>query len=506
MLELADRHDLGSCAVTREGSSPSFPTSNKLHILRYALKTEKTYTDDHQVKLTTEIEGELVDQFKRRAARKVAQSTRIPGFRPGKAPYNMVLSYVGEDRIFQEAIDLLVEDTYPKILDAEEIKPWGPGSFDNIKSEDPLVLEFTVPLDPEVELKGVDELSKDYDLKPVTDAEVEEFVMSLRRNYANIVPLETPAAEGNVVYMTVEAVDKNAEPGKDPVVVKSSPQQTLIPTVEESREKEWPFEGFAREFIGKKEGDTFTLEHQYPQDHDSEEFAGKSVVFNINLQSVKALELPELDEEFLKNSGGFSTAEELYTGVREHLESKNKEEYNDAYYLELVDRLRQTSVIKYPPQMLKEEEEEVLHRIEHDLGHRNLNLDLYLKLRKLDRDQFNEEEVKPTAKNRIERSLIMDAITKQYDIKISNEELEKEVSAVVNNLITSGEFAEAQKSLGSKKFSESVSMQAANQALENSIRRKLRELADPEDVIEIKAPEASVSPAEETVDDQADEE
>jgi trigger factor len=470
------------------------------------LKTEKTYTDDHQVKLKTEVEGELVDQFKRRAARKIAQSTRIPGFRPGKAPYNMVLSYVGEDRIFQEAIDLLVEDIYPKILDSEEIKPWGPGSFDNIASEDPLVLEFTVPLDPEVELKGVDQLSKAYDLKAVTDEEVEEFVMSIRRNYANIVPLESPAAEGNVVYMTVEALDKNAEPGKDPVILKSSPQQTLIPTVEESRAKEWPFEGFAREFIGKKEGDTFTLEHQYPENHDSEEFAGKSVVFNINLQSVKALELPELDEEFLKNSGGFTTSEELYAGVREHLDSKNKEEYDDAYYLELVDRLRQASVIKYPPQMLKDEEKEVLHRIEHDLEHRNLNLDLYLKLRKLDREQFNAEEVQPTAKNRIERSLIMDAITKHYDIKISNEELEKEVSEVVNNLITSGEFAEAQKSLGSKKFSESVSMQAANQALENSIRRKLRELADPEDVIEIKAPETTESPAEETAGEQAEKE
>jgi trigger factor len=470
------------------------------------LKTEKTYTDDHQVKLTTEIEGELVDQFKRRAARKIAQSTRIPGFRPGKAPYNMVLSYVGEDRIFQEAIDLLVEDTYPKILDSEEIKPWGPGSFDNIASEVPLVLEFTVPLDPEVELKGVDELSKEYDLKAVTDAEVEEFVMSMRRNYANIVPLDTPAAEGNVVYMTVEAVDKNAEAGKDPVILKSSPQQALIPTIDESRDKEWPFEGFSREFIGRKEGDTFTLDHQYPENHESEEFAGKSVVFNINLQSVKALELPELDEEFLKNTGGFTTPEELYTGVREHLESKNKEEYDDAYYLELVDRLRQSSIIKYPPQMLIEEEKEVLHRIEHDLEHRNLNLDLYLKLRKLDRDQFNEEEVKPTAKNRIERSLIMDAITKQYDIKISNEELEKEVSAVVNDLLSSGEFAEAQKSLGSKKFSETVSMQAANQALENSIRRKLRELADPEDIIEIKTPETTESPAEETAGGQAEKE
>lgn len=87
------------------------------------MKTEKTYTDDHQVKLKTEIESDLVEQFKRRAARQIARSTRIPGFRPGKAPYNMVLSYVGEDRIFQESIDLLVEDIYPKILDSEEINP-----------------------------------------------------------------------------------------------------------------------------------------------------------------------------------------------------------------------------------------------------------------------------------------------------------------------------------------------------------------------------------------------
>ena len=470
------------------------------------MKTEKTYTDDHQVKLVTEIESELVDQFKRKAARQIARSTRIPGFRPGKAPYNMVQSYVGEARIFQEAIDLLVEDIYPRVLDSEKINPWGPGSLDNIASEDPLVLEFTVPLDPEVELKGLEDLNKEYDLQAVTDDEVEEFVMSMRRDYANIVPLETPAAEGNVVYMTIEALDKNAEPEKDPVIIKSSPQQTLIPTSEESRDSEWPFEGFAREFIGKKEGDTFTLEHQYAEDNEIEDFAGKTVVFNINLQSVKALELPELDEEFLKSVGGFGTPEDLYVGVREHMESDRKEDYDDAYYLELVDRLRQYSVIKYPPQMLKNEEEEVLHRIEHDLEHRNLDLDLYLKLRKLDRDQFDEEEVKPTAKNRIERSLIMDALIKQYDIKISNEDLEQEVSAVVTNLIMSGELGEAQKALGSKKFSETVSMQAANRALENSIRRKLRELSDPEEVIEIKAPEISESPVEEITEDDAEKE
>lgn len=457
------------------------------------MKTEKTFTDDHQVKLTSEIESDLVDQFKRRAARQIARSTRIPGFRPGKAPYNMVLSYVGEARIFQEAVDLLVEDVYPKILDAEEIQPWGPGSLDNISSEDPLVLEFTVPLDPEVELSGLDQLTKKYDFQPVPDAEVDDYVLSMRRNYANIVPLETPAAEGNVVYMTVEALDTKAEPDKDPVIIKSSPQQTQIPTIEESRDTEWPYRGFARELIGKKEGDTFALEHQYPSDAESDEFAGKTVLFNINVQSVKALELPELDDEFLKSNGGFETVEDLYKGVREYLDHKRKEEYDDAYYLELVDTLRQSSVIKYPPQMMKNEEEEVLHRIEHDLEHRKLDLNLYLKIRKLDREKFIEDEVKPTAKNRIERSLVMDAITKHFDIKISNEELETEVSNVVNNLIMSGEFAEAQKALGSKKFSETVSMQAANQALENSIRRQLRKLADPESVVEMPSQDHATS-------------
>jgi len=148
------------------------------------LKTEKTYTDDHQVKLTTEIESELVDQFKRKAARQIAAAHASQDSDPEKHLITMVQNYVGEARIFEEAIDLMVEDVYPKILDAEEIKPWGPGSLDNIKSEDPLVLEFTVPLDPEVELKGLDKLNKKYELQAVTDAEVDEFVMSMRRNYA----------------------------------------------------------------------------------------------------------------------------------------------------------------------------------------------------------------------------------------------------------------------------------------------------------------------------------
>ena len=106
------------------------------------------------------------------------------------------------------------------------------------------------------------------------------------------------------------------------------------------------------------------------------------------------------------------------------------------------------------------------------------------------------EEVKPTAKNRLERSLVMDAIVKKYDIKVKNEQLDGEVTEVVNELMRSGEFEELQKEMGSKKFAQNVPMEAANRALENAIRAQLKSIASPEP-IEVKSPEA-VAEVEET--------
>jgi trigger factor len=194
---------------------------------------------------------------------------------------------------------------------------------------------------------------------------------------------------------------------------------------------------------------------------------------------VKELELPAVDEEFVKKVSGAEDVDAFKKSVREHLEHEALHTYEDGYYLELVDSLREKSNIKYPPQMLSDEEEQVLHRIEHDLSHRKLDLDLYLKLRNTDRETFIQEEVKPTALDRLERSLVMDALTKQFDIEVNEKQLQDEITQVVNNLIYSGEFEAMQKEMGKKRFAESVSMEAANRALEKTIRAKLKELADP---------------------------
>ena len=446
------------------------------------MKIQKTYTDDHQVKITAEFDDATFEQFKHRAARKISERTRIPGFRPGKAPYAMVLRQVGEAQVSSQAIEMLVDDAYPKILEEENIKVYGPGNLEKVVSENPPVFEFSIPLEPEVELKNVETLQSDYRPEPVSAEEVTNFISSTRRNAATIVPLETPAAEGNVVYMTLSGTDMDAE-GEVAQVIKTNPNQVLIPSKKEQPKTEWPFEGFGRSLIGHKAEETLEFDHSFNKDYSDKDLAGKKVHFTVKIESVKGLELPQMNEEYLQTLGGFKTIEDLEKAIHSRLEAEKSETYDDKYYLALVDQLRKEADLKYPPQMLANEEEQVLHRIEHDLSHRRMDLDLYLKLRKTDKETFLKEEVKPTALARLERSLVMDALTKKFEVKVENKDVETQVNKLVNDLIMSGEFAEMQKTYGQKKFAESITMDAANRAMEAKIRQQLLKLADPSAVI-----------------------
>ena len=453
------------------------------------MKTEKTFTEDHQVKITAEFEPELLDQFKHKAARKIARRTHIPGFRPGKAPYATVLNHVGELEITQEAIDLMVEEVYPQVIEAEGIKPWGPGSLDAIKSENPPVFEFTIPLEPTAELNDVDSLRKEYKLPEVSDEDVEKFILRARRSYATLVPVETPATEDTVVYMNLEGRDKNSAEGEDAVVIPAAPYQALITSPEEEQESEWPYKGFAREFIGRKAGETFEIIHEYPADDLQENLAGKTVVLSGTIETVKALELPELDEDFLGKIGGFASLEEMKDYFRAQLSRESLQEYEDDYFNDLMEQIRAKAVIKYPPQMLEEEIQYVKNSLEHELSHQQMTLDLYLKLRQTDEETFMKNEVEPVAKKRLEKSLIVDELTKKYNVQITDKMVEDAASQYISALLESGELEEVQKTLGTKKFAEYVSNQAIRMVVDSEVHRVLRSIASPES-IQAEAPEA----------------
>jgi len=441
------------------------------------LKIEKEFTDDHQVKITAEFDTDLYNNYKHKAARKLSEKNKIAGFRPGKAPYGIVLSQFGEYRISQEAIDLLLEFEYPKVIDETGIKPSGSGSLEEIKSENPPILVFKVPLEPEVKLGSYEDLRKRYEPEQLDGKKVDDYIFQLRRNAATIVPSTGKANEGNLIYFTITAENKNSTEQNEKVLIENQPQQVIIPSETEERDNEWPFKGFTRKLIGKSPGDQLEISHKYVKDDPNEKFQGKAVLFKVSIQEVKSLELPELNAEFIQTLGNYENAEQLKDEIHNRMSQDLMNSYNDLYFMDLIDQIRGRSNIKYPPQVLEQEIDKVIERVERDLKRQNLDLDTYLKLRKTDKPKFIEEEAKPAAIHRLERSLVMDAFAEAEGIKLSDELMDTSIKEVISELSAEGNIGGLQKQMGEQSFSSAVTMEAANRALNIQIHDRLKQIA-----------------------------
>jgi len=116
------------------------------------LKFEKTIQDDHQAHVVVNVEPDRLETARRRAARKLAERGKIPGFRPGKAPYEVIVRYYGDAAVYEQAVDLLVDEMYPEMLKEADIDPAAAGTLEKIDGTETPQLTFKVPLKPEVSL------------------------------------------------------------------------------------------------------------------------------------------------------------------------------------------------------------------------------------------------------------------------------------------------------------------------------------------------------------------
>ena len=396
------------------------------------MKIETKTLEDHQVELTVEVDPELFEEAKQRAARRLAKRVKIPGFRPGKAPYPVIVRHLGEPAIIEEAIELLANDIYPQVIKEAQIEPYTMGSLEDIPSLDPPTFKFLVPLKAQVELGDYRSIRLPYELKPVTDEEIDEVLNNLRERQALIGPVDRPAQEGDLVRIRLSAEKQNPAEGVDPIVIKDHSHTVIILAEDADDSDEYPFPGFSRHLIGMSAGEQKTVIHTYPDDA-AEQLRGAMVAFNITLNQVNQRTLPELDDEFAKSVGDYENLDELRAAIRKDLEQYTQDEYNEEYTEKILEEVVKTSTIKYPPQMLEQEIETVIHRLENRLADQNLDLDLYLKSRQMDLDGLREE-AKPVAVSRLESTLTLLELAHKEEINVEKDELQSETSRTLNLL------------------------------------------------------------------------
>jgi trigger factor len=475
VLELADRHDLGSCAARREGSSPSFPI-NYLVEDKCALKIETEVREDHQIKIVVEFDQSLLAQYRQKAARRISQEGKFPGFRPGKAPFDVVRRVYGDETITHKAIDLLIDEQYSEVIKEAKVEPSGPGSLEEIISEDPLKIAFLVPLTPEIQLGDYQSIRKDY-IKPIiTEEDIDLVIKRLRANSATAEVVDRPIQNGDLVYIKLKGMYAKPEEGTDAEFIKERPVQVIIGE-NEIQEDDWPYHGFSKELIGMKAKENKTLQYTYPKDEEAENLRGKECLFEVTVQSVKVMTLPEVNDEFAQTTGDYATLEILRNAIRQELEENRNADYNEKYNNELVDELVKISKIKYSPQELDEEIESVLHNIEHNLEDQHMDLETYLKVTKKERKTFIESEVKPSAIRRLERSLVLDEFARKEKIQLDTEALKTETALAMKEIENEEEFKKIKSKRRLNEVAQMITMQTANRLINEGIFSRIRSIA-----------------------------
>ncbi len=426
--------------------------------------------------MTAEFEPGTLEKYKHIAARKISQKAKIPGFRPGKAPYDVIVRAYGEKVIEEEAIEAMVEAVYPSILDEAKINPGAPGSLEEIVSTEPVKLSFLVPLEPSVTLGDYREVREEYSLEPVAEKQVDDFIARMLKSYATAEPVNRAAEKGDLVAIKLDATLVAPLEGEKAEVLKESPLQVVIGE-NDPEENDFPYAGFGDELIGLSENEEKTFKYSYPEDSKYDRLRGKDVEFHVTVQNVKSLVLPELNDEFAQTLGSFENVAKLRETVKDQLTAQKKADYDEGYLDRVIDKLSSSATILYPPQMLQDEVDHTVEHIQEDLAQQKLELDVYLKTLKKDREKWLDEEIKPVARKRLERSLLLDEIAKIEKIEVGDEELNTEFNNLVMAMQQQQDFKKMQRKLTNEKLANAIAMQAATRVLNQHVRDRIKEIA-----------------------------
>ena len=461
------------------------------------MKIETQPLEENQVKIIAEFEPEILEKYKQRAARKISQTNKIPGFRPGKAPYVVILRMVGAEAIEHEAIDLMLDDEYQNVIKEAAINPAGPGNLEEIISTNPPKFAFSVPLAPETKLGDYHSIRRPYELPAITEDRVDQVVRNMRASYSTAEPVERPVQEGDLATLTISGVLTHPGEGEDAKIFPESTPQMIVGE-NDLEVDNWPYVNFTRELIGMTANEEKEIVYTFPADDEEEKLKGKEVKFSIKVTSVKSLTLPEVTDEFAQTLGDYPTVADFRMSIRKTLEENEQREYDNQYLTSIVDEIRGISTILYPPQILAEEVDRVIHSLEDDLAQQKMDLSTYLKTINKEKEEFIETEAKPVARQRLERSLVMDEIAHAESLQLDMDALQKETSRTMASLQNDPEYRKMAKGRKADDLARGVTMESANRVMNRQVLERLKAIARGE--LEAKA---EIVPAEPVVAETA---
>ncbi len=472
------------------------------------MNVQVEHLEKHLARITVLVDPADTTAAKQKAAKRLAQKVRLPGFRPGKAPYNVIARMMGEAAILEEAMEDIGNAIYSKALEESQIEPVAPGSFEEFKEEDgQLKLVFTVPKMPEVELKDYRSQRFDLEIEEVTDETVNNALETIRENLAVVEEVDRPAKLGDELELDLtvnfwhdneahehdgededdlddeddelddedededdelddeddddldedddelddddedelDDDDEDEEHAHQHAHTLIDDENAKVVVREEGSDKDL-FPGFSAHLIGLSKGEEKVFQLELPEDYPDETLAGQTVDVDLSVKAVRSRTLPAMNDMLAQNAtnGEIDNLLDLRVKVRKDLEEAARQMAEDKVFNTAFEAITASADIHYPDVLVEEAIDDMMRDLDQRLQ-QNANVGLKDYLR-IARisEQDLRERYREEAVKRVTRALIMREMVKAEQLDVDDAAIDKHVDKLSSQF---GEQAELYRNL-----------------------------------------------------------
>ena len=374
-------------------------STNKVETNRYELELEVSAADFN----------EAINAVYKRESKKM----NIPGFRKGHAPRAFIEKYYGEEVFYEAAIDHLYRPMVMEAVEKSGLEVISVGEFklDEVSKEKGLLCKLTVVTKPEATIEGYKGIEVFKEPVAVSEGDIDQEIERVRERNSRVTHVEgRPAETGDIATIDFDGYldGKQFDGGKAENYELTLGAGQFIP-------------GFEEQVVGHNVGDEFDINVTFPEDYHAEELKGKPVVFKIKLHELKKKELPEVDDEFVKDVSEFDTLADYRSDIQKRLLSQREKAADADVENQLVDAVIEKVQAEIPDEMVENEVDEIINSFAYRLQSQGLKLETYLKYTGQSTDDLRVQ-YKPQAERQVKVRLGLEKIAELENIQITEEE------------------------------------------------------------------------------------
>ena len=374
--------------------------------------------EKNKLEYTIKIEGKEWKEAIEKAFVEANKKAKIDGFRPGKAPKEVFIKKYGEESLWLDAADHVLQSAYTKMLDEHKDLELVAQPDVAIKAISKEYVEFNFILitKPEVKLNKYKKLGVKKEEVKVTKEEIDKAILDMRNKYAENVTKEGTLENNDIAIIDFEGFKDGVafEGGKGENYSLTIGSNTFIP-------------GFEEQLIGMKNGEEREIKVTFPEDYHAEELKGQEATFKVKLNEIKQVVIPELNKDFFDDLGmeGINDEESLRKQVEENIKAHKEHHAEDHFIDELLEEGIKNMEVEVPDVMIEEELNRMIRQYEENLKMQGLSLAQFYQFTNSDeaalKDQMREE-----AEKRVKSRLLLEEIAKLEKLEVTDEEAEKE--------------------------------------------------------------------------------